>query len=354
MSRFFSSKYDNLTPYTPGEQPVDRRYIKLNTNESPYPPPEPVKKAAVDSSENLNLYCDPECTALREKLSGVYGVKKEKIIVTNGSDEALDFAFKSFCDKKTGAAFSDITYGFYRVFAEANGVSYKEIPLKEDFSLDISDYFNIGKTVFIANPNAPTGLCIPLCDIEKIVKENKNNVVVIDEAYIDFGGESALELTEKYDNLLVVRTFSKSRSMAGARLGFAVGSEELIGDLNTLRFSVNPYNVNSMTQKTGIAALSQEEYFKNKAGEIIKERERAKRELSKMGFYILDSSANFLFARSDKIGGKELYLRLKEKGILVRHFDSERIKEFNRITVGTREQMDALFSAVKTILEERL
>lgn len=352
MSRFFSSNYDNLTPYTPGEQPIDRRYIKLNTNESPYPPPESVRKAALDTAEKLNLYCDPEALALREKLAEVYGVKKEKIIVTNGSDEALDFAFKAFCDKNTGAAFSDITYGFYKVFAAANGVPYKEIPLKDDFSIDISDYFNIRQTVFIANPNAPTGLCLPLCNIEKIVRENKDNVVVIDEAYIDFGGESALGLTEKYDNLLVVRTFSKSRSMAGARLGFAIGNEELIGDLNTLRFSVNPYNVNSMTQKAGIAALSQENYFKEKANEIIKERQRAKDELSKLGFYTLDSSANFIFTKSDRIGGKELYLSLKEKGILVRHFESDRIKEFNRITVGTREEMNALFAAVKTILEE--
>ena len=244
MSRFFSSKYDKLEPYTPGEQPKERKFIKLNTNESPFPPSEKAALYAAEAAKNAELYPDPTCAYLTESIASLLGVSKDEVLVTNGSDEILNFAFMAFCDDKKGAAFPDITYGFYPVFAELNGVSYIEISLKSDFSIDKGDYFHLNKTIFIANPNAPTGLLLSLSEIEEIVKNNPESVVVIDEAYIDFGGQSAVPLIHTYDNLLVTQTFSKSRSLAGARLGFGVGCKELIRDLNTVKYSTNPYNIN--------------------------------------------------------------------------------------------------------------
>ena len=228
MSRFFSQKYDSLVPYTPGEQPKDRVFIKLNTNESPFPPSPKAQAYACEAAENLQLYSDPECKALVQTAAKTMGIAEDEILFTNGSDEILNFAFMAFCDK--GAQFPDITYGFYKVYANLNGVSYTEIPLKEDFSVDIRDYCGVNKAIFLANPNAPTGLCLPLSDIETIVASNPNSVVVIDEAYIDFGGESAVPLIRRYNNLLITQTFSKSRSMAGARLGLGIGCKELIRD----------------------------------------------------------------------------------------------------------------------------
>ena len=227
MSRYFSDKFRALTPYTPGEQPRDQRYIKLNTNESPFPPsPLAMEKARLEL-DKLQLYSDPTCASLTTGAAKALGVGEENIIFSNGSDEVLNFAFMAFCDENCPAVFPDITYGFYKVFAKLNGIPYEEIPLKEDFTLDISDYFCKSATIFIANPNAPTGLYLNLRQIEGILRANPDNVVVIDEAYIDFGGESSIPLTKNYDNLLVVQTFSKSRSMAGARLGFGIGSKAL-------------------------------------------------------------------------------------------------------------------------------
>jgi len=254
MSKFFSEKYASLVPYTPGEQPRDMQYIKLNTNESPYPPSQKAQDLASEAAKRLHLYPDPECTALVNELASIYNVKPSQILLTNGSDEILNFAFMAFCDSKTPAIFADITYGFYKVFAQINCLPYVEVPLNDDFTLNKADYFNTGKTVFIANPNAPTGLALSLDDIEEIVKANPNNVVVIDEAYVDFGAQSAVTLVNKYDNLLVTGTFSKSRSLAGGRLGFGIGNKELISDLNTIKYSTNPYNVNRMTQAAGVAA----------------------------------------------------------------------------------------------------
>ena len=306
MSKFFSDKYSSLVPYTPGEQPQDKEYVKLNTNESPFPPSQAVAKAIEEEAGRLQLYSDPECVALRKKAAEVFGINDDEIIMTNGSDEVLNFAFMAFADEKNPLRFADITYGFYPVFAELNHIPYTEIPLKEDFTLDPNDYTAVNETVVIANPNAPTGLALGLEAIEEIIKSNPDNVVIIDEAYIDFGGQSAVPLTEKYDNLLVTGTFSKSRSMAGARLGFGIGSAKLIADLNTVE---------------------------------------------KLGFTVLPSKANFIFAKSDKIGGEELYLTLKEKGILIRHFTKERICDYNRITIGTAEQMKTFIDAVKEIID---
>ena len=348
MSKFLSERFAQLTPYTPGEQPQNKKYIKLNTNESPFPPSEKAVAAAYEEAKRLQLYSDPECRLLKPRLAELLGVSENEIIFTNGSDDVLNFAFMAFCDK--GAAFPDITYGFYPVFAELNRVEAEEIPLKDDFTINVADYCGIGKTVIIANPNAPTGIALSVAEIEKIVKSNPYNVVVIDEAYVDFGAESCVPLIKKYDNLLVTQTFSKSRSFAGARLGFAVGSEALIRDLETIRYSTNPYNVNRMTMAAAVGVLEDEEYTRFNCRVIAENRELTKAELNRLGFECLPSKANFIFARHPAYNGKKLYGDLKEKGILIRHFEKDRIREFNRITVGTKEQMQALIAALEELL----
>ncbi len=352
MSRFFSDKYKSLVPYTPGEQPKDMQYIKLNTNESPFPPSVKAMEEAAKAAKQLHLYPDPECSLLHEKLAALYGVDKTCVLAGNGSDESLNFAFMAFCDETHPAIFPDITYGFYKVFAEINNVPYTEVPLKEDFSIDIRDYFGTGKTAFIANPNAPTGIALSLDQIEAIVKNNPENVVVIDEAYVDFGAESAVSLTKKYDNLLVTQTFSKSRSMAGARLGVAIGNAALIGDLNTVKYSTNPYNINRMTMAAGLGVLADEAYTRANCRTVMENRAYAAKRMQDMGFAMTDSQTNFLFAKHAKIGGKALYTHLRERGILVRHFDKPRLRDYNRITVGSHAQMVTLCDTLEQILKE--
>ena len=354
MSRFFSHRLDRLVPYTPGEQPIDRTYIKLNTNESPYPPTPRVLEAASAEAGRLQLYSDPTCRDLTKKMSEVFGVPTDRIVMTNGSDEVLNFAFMAFADEEHPLVFPAITYGFYPVFAELNRIPYEEIPLKADFSIDPADYENLGgKTVVIANPNAPTGLCLSLDEIERIVKSNPDGVVIIDEAYVDFGAESAIALVDKYDNLLVTGTFSKSRSLAGARLGFGIGQASLISDLHTVRYSTNPYNINRMTAAVGCAVLDENDYYMQNCREIMETRAYTTDALRDLGFEVPDSKTNFVFAKSDRIGGGELYRALKERGILVRHFDKDIITDYNRITIGTRAQMDALITAIREILNEK-
>ena len=352
MSRFFSEKYKELEPYTPGEQPKDAIYIKLNTNESPFPPSQKALEGARDAVESLQLYPDPTCSLLNEKLAETLGVSPDEILVTNGSDDILNFAFMAFCDDKNPAVFADITYGFYKVFAVANRVPYEEKKLRKDFSIDLSEYMNVGKTIFIANPNAPTGIAISRNELEKVISSNPDNVVVIDEAYVDFGAESCVPLIKKYDNLLVTQTFSKSRSMAGARLGFGVGNKELIRDLNTLKYSTNPYNINRATMAAGIGVLADAEYTEANCKTIIENREYVSCELKKLGFCMTDSMTNFVFVKHPDISGGDVYRKLRERGILVRHFDKEEICDYNRITIGTREQMETLVENLKSILEE--
>ena len=352
MSRFFSDNFASLTPYTPGEQPKERQFVKLNTNESPFPPAPGVAAAVSQQAEKLQLYSDPEISTLRQKLAETYGVNPNQVICVNGSDEVLNFAFMAFADAERPLAFPDLTYGFYPVFAQLNRIPYEEIPLKSDFSIDVNDYIGLNKTIVIANPNAPTGLYLPLPEIERIVASNPDNVVIVDEAYIDFGGESAVSLVPKYDNLLVTQTFSKSRSMAGARLGFGLGSEKLIADLNTIRYSTNPYNVNRMTEAAGVAALEDAAYFEANCRAIMENRAWTTQALQNLGFTVLPSSANFVFAKSDAIDGGELYQKLKDRGILVRHFTKDRIRDFNRITIGTMEQMKTLVGTIDSILKE--
>ena len=353
MSRFFSTKFSALAAYVPGEQPRDMKYIKLNTNESPFPPSQAVLDAVSQEAGRLQLYSDPLCTPLTKKCAELYGVDESMVLMTNGSDEILNFAFMAFCDKEHPVVFPDVSYGFYSVFAALHGIPYREIPLKDDLTIDYRDYLSVGSNVVIANPNAPTGTALSLSEIERIVESNRDYVVVIDEAYVDFGAESAVGLVHKYDNLLVTQTFSKSRSLAGARLGFGIGCAELIADLNTIKYSTNPYNVNRMTMMAGYAALMDNRYYMDNCKKIIENREYTEDALRKLGFTVIPSMANFVFARNEKIGGEELYLKLKSMGILVRHFKKERICEFNRITIGTREEMTALVSAVEKILKER-
>ena len=350
MSKFFSKKYDGLVPYVAGEQPKDTEYIKLNTNESPFPLSENAVKFAKEALYKTNLYPDPDCRDLHREIANTLGISPDEVMATNGSDEILNFAFMAFCDSEHPAVFPNITYGFYKVFAEVNGVSYEEIPLKSDFTIDVSDYIGINKNIFIANPNAPTGIALSVLEIEKIVASNPDNVVVIDEAYIDFGGESCVPLIKKYDNLLVTQTFSKSRSMAGARLGFGAARPALIADLINIKYSTNPYNVNSITAALGIGVLKDEAKTRKNCAEIIKNREYTASELKKIGFEVTNSSTNFLFAKSDKIGGHKLYEELKKRGILVRHFSKSEISDYNRITVGNINQMNALLDTIKKIL----
>ncbi len=354
MSRFFSEKYASLEPYTPGEQPRDMKYVKLNTNESPFPPSPKAVEAAEAAAKRLQLYSDPTCTLLTEKFCEVFQLRPEEVIFTNGSDEVLNFAFMAWCDEARGAAFPDITYGFYPVFAEINRVPYTEIPLRKDFSIDVADYIGVGKTIFIANPNAPTGVALSPDDIARIAEGNPDSVVVVDEAYVDFGAESCLPLTRKYDNLLVAQTFSKSRSMAGARLGFGAGDPALIRDLNAIKYSTNPYNVNSMTMAAAVGALSDEEYTKKNCLTIRENRAFTVAELKKLGFETTDSLSNFIFVKHPGVDGEVLYRELKARGVLVRHFTKPSISAYNRITIGTREQMQILLDNVKSILEERL
>ncbi|MBQ3551048.1 MAG: histidinol-phosphate transaminase [Clostridia bacterium] len=351
MSKFLKARYCSLEVYTPGEQPRDKKYIKLNTNESPFPPSEGVIKAVNENEvRDLRLYSDPTANALKAALADLHGVRPENIFLSNGSDDILNFSFMAFTEK--GAMFPEISYGFYEVFAELHGIDYVKVPLKSDFSVDPEDYTGDGKMVVIANPNAPTGLCLSVNDIEGILKANPKSVVVIDEAYVDFGGQSCYPLINKYKNLLVVQTFSKSRSMAGARLGFAIADEELISDLERIKYSTNPYNINRLTMAAGVAAVKDNDYYMENCQKIIENRDYTTRELEALGFYVIPSKANFIFAKSDKIGGEELYLKLKDNGILVRHFTKEAIKDFNRITIGSKAEMEAFIKATKQILED--
>ncbi len=354
MSSFLTSHYKTLTPYVPGEQPRDMEYIKLNTNESPYPPsPQVIERITRTEVEKLRLYSDPECKMLKEKLANIFGKKSENIFLANGSDDILNFAFMIFCSNETKTVFPDITYGFYKVFAQLHKVDYTEIPLEEDFSIDHKKYCGIGKNIFIANPNAPTGLCLSLDKIEEILVTNPENLVVIDEAYVDFGGESAIKLVEKHKNLLVVGTFSKSRSLAGGRLGFAVADESIIKDLETVRYSTNPYNINRLTMIAGEASCDDNDYYMQNCQKIIRTRSFVTEELEKLGFSVIPSKANFVFAKHKNISGEEIYTELKKRGVLVRHFTGARISDFNRITIGTEEEMKKMLEALGDIIAER-
>ena len=352
MSKFLSPTLAAVTPYTPGEQPQDQQYIKLNTNESPYlPSPRVVAAVSEAEVEKLRLYSDPACAQLLRTAAAHFGLQPSQVMPGNGSDENLFFALRAFCDEQHPLAYADITYGCYGVWCGLMHIPSHIIPLKEDFTLDPKDYYGLNQTIVLANPNAPTGIALPRAEIEGILKANPNNVVIVDEAYVDFGGESCVPLIDQYENLLVVQTFSKSRQLAGARLGLAMGNAKLIADLNRVKFSLNPYNINRLTLKAGQAALEDTAYFEKTRAAIMDTRAWTMQQLTDRGFTVLDSRANFVFASTNRINGGVLYKELKKKGILVRHFDAPRIENWLRITIGTPEQMQALMDAVDKILE---
>lgn len=344
-----------VVPYVPGEQPKQAGIIKLNTNECPYPPA-PEVRAALDELdyETFRLYPDPDCGELVGALADYYGISKRQVFVGIGSDDVLAMAFLTFFNTGKPILFPDITYSFYDVWADLFRIPYEQIPLNDAFEIQAQDY--IGRDcggIVIANPNAPTGAFLALSEMEKIAAANRDVVVIVDEAYVDFGGESALPLLEKYDNLMVVQTFSKSRAMAGMRIGYAFGNEKLIGCLLDCRFSFNSYPMNRPALAAGAAALKNDCYFKETCGRIIRTRERVKKELKELGFSFADSRTNFVFARHEKVPAKEIFEMLKGKGIYVRYFAKPRIDNYLRITIGTDGEMDRLLLVLREYLEKR-
>lgn len=348
MSRFLAKDLAGLAPYVPGEQPRERAYIKLNTNENPYFPSryamDAIDRAAL---ENLRLYSDPESAELSDAIADCYGLRRENVLPTNGSDEILAFCFRAFGAR--GLCFPDVTYGFYPVFAALFGQPFRKIPLRPDFTVDPADYAAAGETVVLANPNAQTGIYLPLGEIENIVRSDPDRVVIVDEAYIDFGGESAAALVEKYDNLVVVQTFSKSRSLAGARVGFALACPGLIADLSRVKYSFNPYNVNRLSAALAARAIADRAYFEECRRKIIASRAYLAGALAELGFEALPSLANFVLAKKPGVPGERLYAELRARGFLVRHFPDERIRDYIRITVGTDKDMRALAGALAEV-----
>ncbi len=403
MSRFLSKASESLLPYTPGEQPQGRKFIKLNTNECPYPPSPKVAEAILAGYEeiaasqaekaagcgsagtaapsekagcgcdagakeagkmaekatevmppelaNLRLYSDPEERVLIEAIADHYGVGTNQVIAGNGSDEILGFAFRAFCDQNAPLQFADLTYGFYPALCGLYGIPFKVVPLEEDFTLKIEPYKNCGNNVIIANPNAPTGMSLPLSAIEEVAAFNPDRVVMVDEAYVDFGGESCVSLLPKYENLVIIQTFSKSRSLAGARVGFAIANPDLIADMNRIKYSFNPYNVNRLSILAGAAAMRDWDYTKECTGRICKTREKTTEALRALGFTVLDSKTNFIFAKSGDMPGKVYFDGLREAGILVRRWDSERIKDYVRISIGSEEEMETFVEETKKLVE---
>ena len=354
MGAFLDKKLSDMTPYTPGEQPKNvKDLIKLNTNESPYPPsPKVIESLSSAEISDLRLYSDPTCERLLKSIAAYHGVGIENVFPGNGSDEILALCFHGLCEN--GAAFADITYGFYDVYVQMFGVDYKKIPLREDFTIAVGDYAGEKGTLFIANPNAPTGIALSLSKIEKLLQQDAERLVVVDEAYVAFGAESAVSLLGKYPNLLVVHTFSKSHSLAGARIAYAVGAKELIADLNTLKFSFNPYNVNRLSILAGASAMDDREYFEENRQKVIAARVYTSAALRERGFVLTDSRANFIFAGDNpRIAAKDYFEGLRENGILVRYFPSPRIDNYVRITIGTMDNMKRLVEVTADMLAKK-
>ena len=342
-----------VVPYTPGEQPKIKNIIKLNTNENPYPPAPGVKKALEEMEvSDFRKYPNPTCDELVTAIADFYKLDKENVFVGVGSDDVLAMAFLTFFNSKDPekkVLFPDITYSFYDVWADLFRIPFRRVPLNDDFTITPSDYFAENGGVVIANPNAPTGVLLPLEQIEEIVKRNPDVVVIVDEAYIDFGGESALPLINKYENLLVVQTFSKSRSMAGMRIGYAFGCKKIIKYLLDAKFSFNSYTMNMPALTLGAAAVKDKEYFEECREKVIATRERVKPLLKELGFTFGDSKTNFIFAKHKEKHGKEIFDYLRQNGIVVRRFDLPRISEYLRISIGTDEEMDRLIAVLKEI-----
>ena len=359
MSRFFSKALNSLSPYTPGEQPKEAGLIKLNTNENPYGPGKAVERIIGElSSDSLRLYPDPECKELVSAIEDYYGLQSGQAMVGNGSDELLGFAFMAYADAESKIVFPEISYGFYPVFSRVFKTAFRMISLKEDLTIEPSDYYNVQGTIVLANPNAPTGIGLSRQEIEGILQNNPDNLVIIDEAYVDFGGESCIPLIETYDNLLVIQTFSKSRSLAGCRVGFAIGNQSLIADLNRIKFSFNPYNLDRLAIRIATAAINDLETFEANRQKVINTREWFAAEMKLRGFDVLPSQANFVFVKATatgsqaggRIDGKTYFEALREKNILVRYFDKDNIRDYVRITIGKKSDMEQLLAATDAIL----
>lgn len=354
MSRFLNRQYKSLEPYTPGEQPKTEGLIKLNTNENPYgPSPKVLEVLNQAEISKLMLYPDPEASVLVQAIADYYQLETEQVMVGNGSDEILAFSFMAFQNENRDIYFPEPSYGFYKVYGDIFRAKCHPIPLKEDLSIDTKKYKNLQGTIIIANPGAPTGIALNLADIEDILKSNGSNLVIIDEAYIDFGAKSCVPFLQKYDNLLVVQTFSKSRSLAGARVGFAMGSRELISDLNRIKFSFNPYNLNRLSILAAAEAIKDDAYFQKTREAIIRTRQETAEQMRALGFTVLPSSANFIFAKSDRLSGKEYFDGLRKRKILVRHFEKDPVSDFVRITIGKEDDMKELLNITRELLEAK-
>jgi histidinol-phosphate aminotransferase len=350
MSRFWSPVVHTLSPYVPGEQPKADGLIKLNTNENPYPPSPRVLAAIAAASERLRLYPDPRASSLREAISSHYGVAPEEVFVGNGSDEILAHTFQALLKHDAPLLFPDITYSFYPVYSGLYGIAHEEVPLDAAMRVELADYRRPCSAILLPNPNAPTGIALSRGEIEALLREHPDQLVVIDEAYVDFGGESAVPLVARHDNLLVVQTLSKSRALAGLRVGFAIGQRPLIEALERVKDSFNSYPLGGLAQSGAIAAIEDETWFAATRQRIIASREKLVRDLSEIGFEVLPSAANFVFARHPRHSGAKLFAQLREHGVLVRHFRKSRIEDFLRVTVGTDEQCGRLIAVLRSLV----
>jgi histidinol-phosphate aminotransferase len=353
MSRYWSKTVKNIKPYIPGEQPKDRKYIKLNTNENPYPPsPKAIEAIKLAADETLRLYPDPAGEDLRNTIAGYFRLKKENVFIGNGSDELLAFCFPAFFEPAgLPVLFADITYSFYPVYAALFNTPYRLIEVDDEFNIPIEGYFQENGGIIIANPNAPSGKGISGEAIAMIIRQNENSVVIIDEAYIDFGGQSAVDMINDYPNLLIIRTLSKSHSLAGLRVGYALGNKGLIEGIIRIKDSINSYTVDRLALAGALEAIKDDAYFQSTRAKIMKSRERVAAGLQKMGFKVIPSQANFIFVSHAKYPGSVLFQSLREQGILVRYFDKPKIDNFLRVSIGTDDEMDRFLEAVAVIMQ---
>lgn len=351
MNRFWSKTASDISPYVPGEQPRDKKYIKLNTNENPYPPsPKVLEAIRRETSADVRLYPDPDAEALKNAIARFYQVNCDEVFVGNGSDEVLAFCFPAFFNPGDTVSFPDITYSFFPVYSRLFGVKYETVRVTGDFSIPFDDFRYGARGILIPNPNAPTGLAVDTGKIEKLLEKFPDTLVVVDEAYVDFGACSTVPLIHKYDNLLVVQTFSKSRCLAGLRVGFAIGNNGLIEALERVKNSFNSYTIDRIAQKAAEAAVEDKEYFYRTTRRIMTTREYTAQELERLGFTVLPSKANFLFASHKSIAAEEIFVKLRQEGILVRHFKNPRIENWLRITIGTYDEMAVLIEKLKAMM----
>lgn len=354
MSRYFTKTLSALEPYTPGEQLSIENLVKLNANENPYPPAPGVAAAVAAAVPGLRLYSDLTNAELNQAIADHWGVQPENVLCGNGSDENLLLALRAFCDEQIPLAFADITYSFYPVLCDLLHIPQHVIPLETDFTIDLRKYQGLHETIVLANPNAPTSLLAPVAAIEEVLRTNPDNIVIVDETYIEFApaGSSCLPLLQRYENLVITHTFSKTHNLAGARLGYCLARPELIADMNRVKFSYSPYNVNSLTQAAGTAAIRDEDYFQAVTQNVIATRADTTRKLQDRGFTVLDSATNFLFATTDRMPCKAIFEQLRDRGILIRYFNAPRIDNWLRITIGTPEQMQRFFATLDAILPD--